>query len=128
MAWYLNSINVGYLMPLCLYLLVPKLKVIRLTTRVVCKANTQLGSTLTSLRFALPYVKRGGALPQFSCFQLFLSNVFVNFHLEMQPGMLGTREPVTPCLAAQNPRRFLTGGSSGCAWKQASLTSILSIL
>ena len=68
MAWYLNSINVGYLMPLCLYLLVPKLKVIRLTTRVVCKANTQLGSTLTSLRFALPYVKRGGLYLNFSCF------------------------------------------------------------
>ena len=87
---------------------------------MVCKANTQLGSTLTSLRFALPYIKRGWALPQFSCFQLFLSNVIVNFHLEMQPGMLGTREPVTPCLAAQNPQGFLIGGPPGCAWKQAS--------
>ena len=35
--------------------------------------------------------------------------------------MLGTREPVTPCLVAQNPPRLPPlEAALGCAWKQAS--------
>ena len=35
--------------------------------------------------------------------------------------MLGTREPVTPCLVAQNPLRLPPlEAALGCAWKQAS--------
>ena len=35
--------------------------------------------------------------------------------------MLGTREPVTPCLVAQNlPRLPPLEAALGCAWKQAS--------
>ena len=45
--------------------------------------------------------------------------------MEVQSGMLGTREPVTPCLAAQKPQGFLIGGPTGCAWKQASPTTFL---
>ena len=33
---------------------------------------------------------------------------------------LKTREPVTPCLAAQKLQGFLNGGFPSCAWKQAS--------
>ena len=40
---------------------------------------------------------------------------------KVQPGMLGTREPVTPCLVAQNPPRLPPlEAALGCAWKQAS--------
>ena len=91
--------------PVCLYLLVPKLKVIRLTTRVVCKANTQLGSTLTSLRFTLPY--EDGLYPNLAASSFSFPMYSLLSTWKMQPGMLGTREPVTPCLVPQNP-----GGSS----------------
>ena len=40
---------------------------------------------------------------------------------KVQSGMLGTREPVTPCLVAQNPPRLPPlEAALGCAWKQAS--------
>ena len=42
-------------------------------------------------------------------------------YLKVQSGMLGTREPVTPCLVAQNPPRLPPlEAALGCAWKQAS--------
>ena len=39
------------------------------------------------------------------------------FIKKVQPGMLGTREPVTPCLVAQNPLRLPPlEAALGCAW------------
>ena len=65
--------------------------------------------------------RESGCNSTFSCFQLFLLYVPNYAYLKVQSGMLGTREPVTPCLVAQNPLRLPPlEAALGCAWKQAS--------